>query len=51
VIAQELEQVLPEAVYETNDGKKAVRYDNTIALLIEAIKELQQQVQDLKNNK
>lgn len=51
VIAQELEQVLPEAVYETPDGKKAVRYDNTVALLIEAIKELQQQVQDLKNNK
>ena len=48
VIAQELEQVLPEAVYETNDGKKAVRYDNTVALLVEAIKELKQQVEELK---
>ena len=51
VIAQELEQVLPEAVYETEDGKKAVRYDNTFALLVEAIKELKQQVEDLKANK
>ena len=51
VIAQELEQVLPEAVYETDDGKKAVRYDNTVALLIEAIKELKQQVENLKANK
>jgi len=51
VIAQELEQVLPEAVYETEDGKKAVRYDNTVALLIEAIKELKQQVEDLKSTK
>jgi len=48
VIAQELEQVLPEAVYETTDGKKAVRYDNTVALLVEAIKELKQQVEELK---
>ncbi len=49
VIAQELEQVLPEAVYETTDGKKAVRYDNTVALLVEAIKELKQQVEELKS--
>jgi len=48
VIAQELEQVLPEAVYDTGNGTKAVRYDNTIALLVEAIKELKQQVDELK---
>ena len=48
VIAQELEQVLPEAVYEIENGKKAVRYDNTVALLVEAIKELKQQVDELK---
>ena len=50
VIAQELQQVLPEAVYETDEGKMAVRYDNTIALLVEAIKELKQQVDELKGN-
>jgi hypothetical protein len=48
VIAQELQEVLPEAVYETENGKLAVRYDNTIALLLEAIKELKEEVEELK---
>lgn len=48
VIAQEMQKVLPEAVYETQEGTLAVRYDNTIALLLEAIKELKQQVDELK---
>lgn len=50
VIAQDVEKVLPEAVYEIiQDGKtiKAVRYDNIIGLLIEAIKEQQTQIDDL----
>lgn len=56
VIAQELEKVLPEAVYEIDDeefgGKsKAVRYGNIVGLLIEAIKELQAEVKELKNSK
>ena len=64
LIAQELEEVLPEVVYETHDINdtedkfKAVRYGNTVGLLIEAIKkqqeqieELKQQVQDLGNQK
>ncbi len=50
VIAQEVQKVLPEAVYETQQGTLAVRYDNTIALLLEAIKELKQQVDELKGN-
>jgi trimeric autotransporter adhesin len=40
VVAQEVEQVLPEVVYTGNDGTKAVSYGNMVALLIEAIKEL-----------
>ena len=40
VVAQEIESVLPEAVVTRPDGKKAVRYDKIIPLLIEAIKEL-----------
>ena len=48
VIAQELQEVLPEAVYKTENGKLAVRYDNTIALLLEAIKELKKEVEELK---
>lgn len=49
VIAQELLQVLPEAVYETTDPNTgehiyAVRHGNVIGLLIEAIKELNEKV-------
>ena len=47
VIAQEIEQVLPEAVFD-NGKVKAVDYNATIALLIEAIKEQQGQINELK---
>jgi hypothetical protein len=39
VIAQEIEEVLPEVVHTDNDGNKSVAYANIIALLIEGIKE------------
>ena len=41
VIAQEVEQVLPETVTENENGIKSVSYDSIIGLLIEAIKEQQ----------
>lgn len=40
VIAQEVENVLPEVVYTDENGMKSVAYGNLVALLIEAIKEL-----------
>lgn len=43
VIAQELEKILPEAVVE-KDGIKYVKYSAVIALLINAVKELNQKV-------
>lgn len=49
VIAQELETVLPEAVAQRDDGIKAVKYDRIIPLLIQAIKELSIEVEQLKN--
>lgn len=49
VIAQEIEKVLPEAVAERENGIKAVKYDRIVPLLIEAIKELKQEVEILKN--
>lgn len=52
VVAQEIEKVLPEVVFdhERNNGTyKAVRYDNIIPLLIEAIKELKGKVNDLES--
>ena len=48
VIAQEVEAVLPEAVWEGEDGMKNVAYGNMVGLLIESIKELKAEVDDLK---
>jgi len=48
VIAQDVEKVLPEAVCENEDGMKNVAYGNMVGLLIEAIKEQQAQIDELK---
>jgi len=48
VIAQDVEKVLPEAVRENEDGFKNVAYGNMVGLLIEAIKEQQQQINELR---
>ena len=48
VIAQEIESVLPELVVEREDGYKAVKYDKLVSLLIEGIKELSNEVNQLK---
>lgn len=49
VLAQEVEQVLPEAVTQKDNGYKAVNYEKIIPLLIEAIKELKAEVETLKS--
>ena len=53
VMAQEVMQVLPEAVYETKEiGKDesiyAVRHGHMVGLLVEAIKEQQKEIDELK---
>jgi hypothetical protein len=48
VIAQDVEKVLPEVVGTRPNGVKAVKYDRLCALLIECVKDLQSQVNDLK---
>ena len=48
VIAQEVKEVLPEVVHETEDGMLAVAYGNITGVLIEAIKEQQKQIDELK---
>ena len=47
VIAQELEAVLPEVVATRKTGIKAVRYDKIVPLLIEAVKELSDKLNDI----
>ena len=49
VIAQEIEEILPELVQTREDGYKAVKYDKIVSLLIEGIKELSKEVVELKN--
>ena len=49
VIAQELEEVLPELV--GNGAVKSVNYSGIIGVLIEAIKELEKEIEELKSAK
>lgn len=48
IIAQEVEKAFPNVVGERPDGYKAVRYELLVPLLIEAIKEQQIQINELK---
>jgi hypothetical protein len=49
VIAQEIEEVLPQLVQTRENGYKAVKYDKLVALLIEGIKEQQSKIEELTN--
>jgi hypothetical protein len=49
VIAQEMREALPEVVSENSEGNLSVSYGNSIALLIECIKEQQTQIEELKD--
>jgi trimeric autotransporter adhesin len=48
VIAQDVEKILPELVHSDADGLKSVDYIKIVPLLIEAIKEQQKQIEELK---
>lgn len=49
LIAQNVHAVIPEAVTEDKDGYLSVSYGNLVGLLVEAIKELKQEIETLKN--
>ncbi len=49
VIAQEIEQILPEVVIQGE--YKSVAYGNIVGVLIEAIKELKAEIEELKKDK
>lgn len=48
VIAQEVKEVLPQVVEQTDDGTLSVAYGNIVGVLIEAIKELSDKVESLE---
>jgi len=49
VIAQDVEEVLPEIVATREDGTKAVKYERLCAILIESVKELKKEIEELKS--
>jgi len=49
LIAQEVEEVIPELVNTAPDGYKSVEYANLVAVLVEAIKEQQVMIDNQKN--
>jgi hypothetical protein len=50
VIAQEMREVVPEVVRD-NDGTLSVAYGNLVGVLIEAVKELADRVEELECRK
>jgi len=48
VIAQDIEEIFPELV-KNNDHIKTVNYNGLVGVLIEAIKEQQRQIEELKS--
>ena len=51
LIAQDVEQVLPEIVRSNKDGYLGVQYDKVVGLLVEAIKELKHEIEFLKGKR
>ena len=48
VIAQDVQKVIPEIVKERKDGYLAVQYDQLVPVLIEAVKDQQKQIDELR---
>jgi hypothetical protein len=49
LIAQELEKILPEAIWEDKKGYKSIKYENVIPVLISSIQELNEKIKELEN--
>ncbi len=50
VIAQEVEEIYPEFVRTDAEGMKSVNYSQMVAVLIEAVKELNAEIEELKSD-
>mgnify|MGYP002084472046 CR=1 FL=1 len=49
LLAQEVEKILPSIVYTDDEGKKLINYIALIPVLIESVKTLQAEVDELKS--
>ena len=50
-IAQDVQKVMPELVRENKDGMLSMRHQGIAPILLEAIKELKAEIEELKSNK
>ena len=50
LVAEEVEEVLPELVHTTG-GIKSLAYQNIVAVLVEAVKDLKAEIDQLKGEK
>jgi hypothetical protein len=50
LIAQEVQTILPEAVHTDNQDRLSIAYGNMAGIIIEAIKELKQEIRDIKKH-
>ena len=50
-IAQDVQKVIPELVRENKDGMLSMRHQGIAPILLEAIKELKQEIEELKSSK
>ena len=48
-IAQDVQKVIPELVRENKDGMLSMRHQGIAPILLEAIKELKQEIEELKS--
>lgn len=48
LVAQDVEEILPEVVYTGENGLKSIAYGNIVAYLIEALKEQKKEIDNLK---
>ena len=51
VIAQEIEKEFPELVTTRENGYKAVKYDKLTAVLLQAVKDLREEIRECKATK
>ena len=49
LIAQDVEEYLPQVISVNKDGYKLISYGNIVAILIEGMKEQQKEIEELKN--
>jgi hypothetical protein len=50
LIAQEVKEIYPDLVYSNAEGTLAINYTGLIPLLIESVKELKAEIEELKSN-